>query len=572
MKILLMGNPNVGKSAIFSRLTGVDVMVSNYPGTTIELKKGKMKLDDRLVEVIDVPGTYTLEPTSKAEEVAVRMLEVGGVVVNIVDATNLERNLYLTLQLLERNIPVIVVLNFWDEIRHLGIQIDAKKLEAHLNVPVVPAVAVTAEGIKELVSRLPEARAHTNSYSEEARWSEIGKITREVQKVTLKKHTFLEKLEDLSVKPLTGIPITLSILALVFWLVRFVGENLIAYLFDPLFELYLPAVTGLSNVLGGSGIIHDVLVGTLIEGKIDFVQSMGLLTTGLYVPFAMVLPYVFAFYLALGVLEDSGYLPRLATLVDAVLHKLGMHGLAIIPMLLGFGCNVPGALSTRILETKRQRFIAATLMAIAIPCMAQTAMVFVLLGPYGIKGFGIYFVTLFIVWLALGFLLNKVLKGETPETFMEIPPYRIPYLGSLAKKLWMRIRSFLTEAIPFVLLGVLIVNVLYVLGIIDWISEAAAPVIVGVLGLPKEAVASLIVGFLRKDVAVGMLLPLGLDMGQLIVASVVLTMYFPCVATFVVLFKELGAMDLIKATAIMIVSALLAGGILNALSDLVSKA
>jgi len=560
-----MGNPNVGKSAIFSRLTGVDVMVSNYPGTTIELKKGKMKLDDQMVEVIDVPGTYSLEPTSKAEEVAVNMLKEGDLVINVVDATNMERNLNLTLQLLEQNIPVIAALNFWDETRHLGIQIDVKKLETHLDIPVVPAVAVTGEGIKELVSRLHEAKAHANIHDEDSRWSEIGKIIKGVQKVTLKKHTFLENLEDLSIKPLTGIPITLLILALVFWTVRFTGENLITYLFDPLFEFYLPMVTNLSNALGKSGVVHDILVGTLIEGKIDYIQSMGLLTTGLYVPLAMVLPYVFAFYLVLGILEDSGYLPRLATLIDAVLHKLGMHGLAIIPMLLGLGCNVPGALSTRILETRKQRFIAATLMAIAVPCMAQTAMVFILLGPYGIKGFGIYFVTLFIVWLTLGFLLNKMLKGETPETFMEIPPYRIPYFGSLAKKLWMRMRSFLSEAVPFVLLGVLIINILYVFGIIEWISEAAAPVIVGILGLPKEAVASLIVGFLRKDVAVGMLLPLGLDMGQLIVASVVLTMYFPCVATFVVLFKELGARDLIKATAIMIVSTLLVGGVLNAL-------
>ena len=565
MKILLMGNPNVGKSAIFSRLTGVDVMISNYPGTTIELKKGKMKLDDQMVEVIDVPGTYSLEPTSKAEEVAVNMLKEGDLVINVVDATNMERNLNLTLQLLEQNIPVIAVLNFWDETRHLGIQIDIKKLETHLDIPVVPAVAVTGEGIKELVSRLHESKAHTNIHDEDSRWSEIGKIIKGVQKVTLKKHTFLENLEDLSIKPLTGIPITLLILALVFWTVRFTGENLIAYLFDPLFEFYLPMVTDLSNALGKSGVVHDILVGTLIEGKIDYIQSMGLLTTGLYVPLAMVLPYVFAFYLVLGILEDSGYLPRLATLIDAVLHKLGMHGLAIIPMLLGLGCNVPGALSTRILETRKQRFIAATLMAIAVPCMAQTAMVFILLGPYGIKGFGIYFITLFIVWFTLGFLLNKMLKGETPETFMEIPPYRVPYFGSLAKKLWMRMRSFLSEAVPFVLLGVLIINILYVFGIIEWISEAAAPVIVGILGLPKEAVASLIVGFLRKDVAVGMLLPLGLDMGQLIVASVVLTMYFPCVATFVVLFKELGARDLIKATAIMVVSTLLVGGVLNAL-------
>ncbi len=565
MRILLIGNPNVGKSALFSRLTGVDVLISNYPGTTIELKKGKMKLGEETAEVIDVPGTYTLEPTSKAEEVAVDMLEKGDIVINVVDATNLERNLYLTLQLLERNIPVIVVLNFWDEIRHLGIQIDAEKLESHLDVPVVPAVAVTGVGVKELVSRFSEARAHTTRYSEEARWGEIGRIVSKVQKVTLKKHTFLENLEDLSVKPLTGIPMTLFILAFVFWTVRFVGEKLTAYLFDPLFERYLPLVNGLSEMLGRGGILHDILIGTLIEGKIDYIQSMGLLTTALYVPFAMVLPYVFAFYLVLGLMEDSGYLPRLATLVDAVLHRLGMHGLAIIPMLLGFGCNVPGALSTRILETRKQRFIAATLMAIAVPCMAQTAMVFALLGPYGIKGFGIYFLTLFIVWLTLGFLLNRGIKGETPETFMEIPPYRVPYPGSLAKKLWMRLRGFLGEAIPFVLLGVLFINILYVFGIIEWISEAASPLIVGLLGLPKEAVASLIVGFLRKDVAVGMLLPLGLDMGQLIVASVVLTMYFPCVATFVVLFKELGAKDLFKATAIMLVSTLLVGGVLNAM-------
>jgi len=565
MKILLMGNPNVGKSAIFSRLTGIDVMISNYPGTTIELKKGKMKLDGEMVEVIDVPGTYSLEPASKAEEVAVNMLQEGDLVINVVDATNLERNLNLTLALQERNIPVITVLNFWDEIRHLGLHIDLKKLETQLDIPVVPVVAVTGEGIKALVSRLHEAKAHQKRYSEEERWRTIGKIIKEVQQITLKKHTFLEMLEDLSVQPLTGIPIMFSVLIVLFWTVRIVGETLIAYLVDPLFELYLPFVTCLSRMLGGGGTIHDILIGTLIEGKIDYIQSMGLLTTGLYVPLAMVFPYVVAFYLVLGVLEDSGYLPRLATLVDAIFHKLGMHGLAIIPMLLGLGCNVPGALSTRILESRKQRFIAATLMAIAVPCMAQTAMVFALLGPFGIKGLGIFFMTLFVVWLTLGVLLNKGIKGENLETFMEIPPYRIPYLGSLAKKLWMRIRSFLTEAIPFVLLGVLIVNILYVLGIIEWIGEMTAPVIVGVLGLPKEAVGALIVGFLRKDVAVGMLLPLGLDMEQLIVASVVLTMYFPCVATFVVLFKELGARDLLKATVIMVVSTLLVGGFLNLL-------
>ena len=562
MKILLMGNPNVGKSALFSRLTGINVVISNYSGTTVEVKKGKTKIGKEVAEIIDVPGAYNLEPSSKAEEVATEMIKDGDLVINIVDATNLERNLYLTLQLLERNIPVIVALNFWDETKHKGIDINVKKLEKLLKVPVVPTVAITGEGIKELVSGLKQAKAHANKYSDEERWAKIGRIIKQVQKIRHKHHTFLERLEEISIKPLTGIPIALLVLALTFWIIRFVGENLIAHIFEPLFNLYLPTVTYLSNLLG-PGVIHDILVGTLIQGEIDYVQSMGLLTTGLFVPLAMVLPYVFAFYLALGLLEDSGYLPRLATLIDNIMHRLGMHGLAIIPMLLGLGCNVPGALSTRILETKRQRFIAATLMAIAVPCMAQLAMVFGLLGGYGIKGLGIFFITLFIVWLVLGFLLNKIMKGETPETFMEISPYRIPYLKGLAKKLWMRIRSFLASAIPFVLLGVLIVNILYVSGIVDIISKITAPVIVNILGLPKEAATSLVVGFLRKDVAIGMLLPLGLTMKQLIIASVVLTMYFPCVATFVVLFRELGIKDMIKSTIIMIVLALSVGGILN---------
>jgi len=490
------------------------------------------------------------------------MLKEGDRVINILDATNLERNLYLTLQLLEKNIPVIVALNFWDETRHKGINIDVKKLEELLKVPVVPTTALTGEGIKKLISRLKDTKPHSYRYSDKKRWTRIGEIVKQTQKIESKKHTPLEILEGLSIKPLTGIPIAILVLALTFWIVSFIGENLIAYVFEPLFDMYLPFVTELSNFLG-HGFLHDILIGKLINGGIDYVQSMGLLTTGLFVPIAMVLPYIFAFYMVLGFLEDSGYLPRIATLVDNLMHRLGMHGLSIIPMMLGLGCNVPGAISTRILETRRQRFIAITLMAIAVPCMAQTAMVFGLLGRYGIQGLGILFTTLFLVWLVLGFLLNRFMKGATPETFMEIPPYRIPYLKGLAKKLWMRIRSFMREAIPFVILGVFFVNILYASGVISMISKLTAPVIVGILGLPEEAVASLVVGFLRKDVAVGMLLPLSLTMKQLIIASAVLTMYFPCIATFVVMFRELGIKDMSKSVIIMIATVLLVGGALN---------
>ncbi|MGB3341677.1 MAG: ferrous iron transporter B [bacterium] len=568
-KILLVGNPNVGKSVIFSRLTGVSVIASNYPGTTVEFCKGCIGSGEHKIDVVDVPGNYSLDPTSPAEKVAVKVLDQGindkdSIVVNVVDATNLERNLNLTLQLLKKKIPIIIALNLWDEAKHIGISIDVAKLQEILGVTIVPTVAITGEGIKELVSRIGEAKQGTYEYENEERWHEIGNIIEKVQVIKHKHHTIGERLGDLTVHPWTGIPIALGIMYIVFQIIRFIGEGLIGYVFEPLFEnLWLPVMMVFSRVLGGQGIIHNILIGQLINGEIDFGQSFGLLTTGLFVPIAAVLPYIIAFYLVLSFLEDSGYLPRLAVLLDKLMHSVGLHGMAIVPMMLGLGCNVPGALGTRVLETKRERFIAATLMAIAIPCMAQIAMIFGLIGQYGARGLFPVFGTLFIVWFVFGILMNLIIKGESPEIFTEIPPYRLPHFSTLLKKLWMRIHWFLKEAIPFVLLGVFVVNLLYSLGIIKFLGKIAAPIITKLMGLPLEAVGALIIGFLRKDLAVGMLAPLGLSLKQLIIACVVLTMYFPCVATFAILLKELGIIDMIKAAVIMIVSTFIVGSILN---------
>ncbi|MDP7180408.1 MAG: ferrous iron transporter B [Candidatus Woesearchaeota archaeon] len=563
MKVLLIGNPNVGKSAIFSRLTGTNVIISNYSGTTVEFKKGNLQLKDKSYEIIDVPGTYSLSPTNKAEEVAVDMLKQGDLIINILDSTNLERNLNLTLQLMEKNVPMIIVLNMWDETKHTGIDINKDKLEQILKLPVIPTVAVTGEGIKKLVDSLPKAKKpESKTKTEKERWEQIGKTIKEVQTTTHRHHTFLETLSDASIKPLPGAILALIVISISFFLIRFIGESLISYIFDPLFNLYTPLITSLGNLLQNN-FLHDILIGNLIGGQVDYLQSMGLLTTGLYVPIAMVLPYVFAFYLILGFLEDFGYLPRLAVLVDNIMHKIGLHGFAIIPVMMGFGCNVPGALATRVLESRKEKFIAATMMAISVPCIAQTAMVFGLVGKHGLKGLAPVFLTLFIVGIVIGLILNKLTKGKSPELFMEISPYRIPYLNALLKKLWMRSKSFLRTAVPYMLVGVLIINLLYSLGIIAFVSNVTAPIVVNVLGLPKEAVASLIIGFLRKDVAVGALIPLALSLKQLIIASVVLTMYFPCVATFTVLIKELGIKDMIKSSIIMVVSTLIVGGLLN---------
>jgi len=564
-KILLMGNPNVGKSALFSRLTGVKAIVSNYPGTTINYTRGYMKLGGETAEVIDAPGTYTLEPTSEAEEIALKLLGSGDIVINVVNAINLERNLYLTLQLLERNIPVVVALNLWDDTKHRGVDIDLEKLRQLLGVPVIPTVAVTGQGVKELVENIPRATSLQRPPStRDERWATIGSIIEQVQRIRHRHHTWREHLADASVKPVSGGLIALAILAGSFFVVRFIGEGLINYVLDPLFSnLWSPVLSWLSNLMGGTGFPHDIVIGKLINGEVDLVQSFGLLSSGLFVPFGMVLPYIISFYFVLGILEDTGYLPRLAVLMDTILHRLGLHGYAIIPNLLGLGCNVPAILATRILESKRERFIAATLISIAVPCAALQAMIFGLVGARGIGYVAIVYGTLFVVWVMLGFILNRTVKGFSPELLIEIPPYRLPPWRMVLQKLWFRTYGFLVEAIPIILGAILVINVLYILGVFDAIANFTAPVVTGLLGLPKEAVTALVIGFLRKDVALGMLAPLALTSGQLVIGSVVLAMLFPCIATFVVMFRELGWVNMLKAVGVMIVAALVTGGILN---------
>ncbi len=560
-----MGNPNVGKSVLFSRLTGVKVVTSNYPGTTVDFSRGFMKLGDEQAELIDVPGTYTLEPTCEAEEVAVKMLEGGDIAIDVVDATNLERNLYLTLQLLERHIPVIVALNMWDDTKHRGINIDVAKLEQMLGVPVVPTVALTGQGIKELVERIPEASSPPEpARTPDERWAAVGKIAAEVQTRFHRHHTLLEHLGDASIRPFPGLLIAASIIFVSFVVIRFIGESLIGYVLDPLFDnLWAPLMTRLSSLLGSAGFLHDILVGKLIDGEIDFMQSFGVLTTGLYISFGAVLPYVLSFYLVLGFLEDLGYLPRLAVLLDNLMHRIGLHGYAIIPTMLGLGCNVPAIMATRILESKRERFIAATLISIGVPCASLQAMIFGLVGAQGMVYVAMVYGTLFVVWAVLGFILNLAVKGFSPELLIEIPPYRLPRLRPSASKLWMRISGYLKEAVPIVLAGIFVITILYALGVFDHIASFFAPVVSGLFGLPKEAVSAIAIGFLRKDMAVGMLGTLDLSAGQLVIGSVVLAMFFPCIASFVILARELGVRDMLKATAIMIVASLFVGGLLN---------
>lgn len=568
-KIYLIGNPNVGKSVVFSRLTGVQVISSNYPGTTVEIAKGYLLLGGERVEVVDLPGTYSLDPTSGAEEVAVSLLKEYPkeeiTVVNIIDSTNLERNLLLTLQLIEEGYPVVVCMNMCDDASHRGVHIDIAKLEELLKAPVISTCALTGVGIKLLTERIKEAvSSPKGKLTHQGRWLEIGRVIEQVQRLEHRHHTFREIMEDASVRPLTGLLMASGIIYAAFKFMRFIGEGIINHITDPVFmNIYQPMLEKLSSSWQEKGFWFHLLIGDLINGKIDFKQSLGVLTTAPYIEIGMVLPYVISFYFILSLLEDIGYLPRLAILLDNLLHRLGLHGYAIIPMLLGFGCNVPGILSTRVLESKRERFIAATIISIGVPCIPLQAMIFGLLGKFG--GFyvsGVYLV-LFSLIIILGLILNRTLTGYSPEFLLEISPYRFPPLLMLWKKLFLRVKGFLIEAMPVVLLGVLFINILLYFKLFDFVTGIFAPIVNGLFGLPKEAVVALATGFFRKDVAVGMLMPLGLNANQLFIAATLLAISFPCVATIVVLAKELGLKGVVKATSIMIFISLIVGTLLH---------
>jgi len=568
-KIYLIGNPNVGKSVVFSRLTGVQVISSNYPGTTVEIAKGYLRLQDKKIEVVDLPGTYSLDPTSRAEEVAVSLLkeypreEIA--VINIIDSTNLERNLLLTLQLIEEGFPVIICMNMCDDAGHRGVHINITQLEELLKAPVISTCALTGKGIKLLTERIKEAASSPRGkFTHQERWLEIGKIIEQVQRLEHRHHTFREIMEDASVRPVTGLLMASGIIYAAFKFVRFIGEGIINQITDPVFiNIYQPLLEKLSLHWQEKGFWFHLLIGDLINGKIDFKQSLGVLTTAPYIELGMVLPYVVSFYFILSLLEDVGYLPRLAVLLDNLLHRLGLHGYAVIPVLLGFGCNVPGILSTRVLESKRERFIASTIISIGVPCIPLQAMIFGLLGKFG--GFyvaGVYLV-LFSLVIILGIILNRTLTGYSPEFLLEIPPYRFPPLLMLWKKLYFRIKGFLLEAMPVVLLGVCFINILLYFKLFDFVTAIFAPVVQGLFGLPKEAVVALAIGFLRKDVAVGMLMPLGLTANQLFIGATLLAISFPCAASFVVLAKELGLKGVIKSTLIMIGISIIAGSTLH---------
>jgi ferrous iron transport protein B len=587
-------------------MTGIRTIASNYPGTTVGYTTGKMRYANDNYDVVDAPGTYSLEPLDEAARVAVDLIDDAVRIINVVDATHLERHLTLTMELLAQGKPMVVALNMSDEARHKGIEIDIAKLAERLGVPVIPTVARTGEGVKRLILAAlslnveeapkpkpdkthpghhphvlhhPEADHKGHKHiPEEKVWSKVGKIVDEVQVLHHHHHTFGQSLEDISVHPIWGGLVAIAVLAVSFILIRMIGEFLIGggigIVGEPWVELpfgteklfdwaWTPLMMKLSALLGQGSFLHNLLIGHLIDGGIDYFQSFGVLTSGLFIPLGAVLPYIVSFYFILSILEDTGYLPRLAVFLDNVMHRIGLHGYAIIPTLLGLGCNVPGIMGTRILETKRQRFITATLISIAVPCAALQAMIIGLVGDRGVWPVALIYGILAVVWIGIGLILRFTSKGFRPELLIEIPPYRVPSWKAIGSKLWMRTVGFLKEALPVVIGAVFVVNILYQINVFTHVARFTAPVVTWLWGLPEDAIVPLLIGILRKDVAIGMFAPLNLTIKQLVIGSVVLSMFFPCIATLVILFRELKWKDGLKSVAIMLAAVILVGAAIN---------
>ena len=570
-RILLTGNPNVGKSVVFSRLTGLDAISSNYPGTTVSYTRGSAVLGGEHFSVTDVPGAYSLSPANKAEAAARDLILEDGkeLLIHVVDSTNLERNLFFTLELMGLGTPLIILLNKSDIAKRKGINIDPSRLEEALKVKVLPFVATTGEGLRALndavrlfrAGGLPR-RGEPPPASADEKWRLIGSLAPQCQTITHKHPTFLERLEDFTSRPSTGIPFAAAALAAVFLAIRSVGEGLINYVLDPVFtRFYVPALVNASDLLSLNSFLKDLLLGSSVKPM----ESFGLLITGLYIPFVTVMPYLLAFYMVLGFLEDIGYLPRLAILLDNFMHKLGLHGYGTIPLMLGLGCKVPAILAVRVLESRRERLIATALTLLAAPCMPQSAMIMSILAPYPVRYTAAVFLILAATGAAAGLALNRILKGETPELFIEIPPYQAPSLPTLWFKTWLRLKDFLLEAVPMILLGVLAINLLEAAGFLSAISGLFKYPVTRFLGLPADTVSVMVLGFLRKDISIAMLLPFGLNPAQLVVASVFLTLYLPCLGTFMVTIKELGARDATAVFALNFSTAVLLATVLNLL-------
>lgn len=632
-KIVLVGNPNVGKSAIFGLLTGRYVTVSNYPGTTVEVTQGNISLDGKRLLLIDTPGVNSLVPMSEDEIVTRNILLSNSLtgVVQVGDAKNIKRTLLVTIQLSEMAIPMILDLNMIDEAMDIGITIDIGRLKEILGINVVGTIASQRKGIKELKEAilspqlprikitynpiieeyvekisnlLPEANISKRSLSlmilsedeslkewlksnlSEKKLSLIEKyrdecklrlkepvgyvinkrrieiaedIAEKVIKQSIReKKRFLDFIGNISMHPIYGIPILLLVLYCFYEFVGVFGAGiLVDFMEEIIFNKYInPAVTKVINLLIPIELIGDLFVG-----------EYGLITVALTYAIAIILPITATFFIAFAVLEDSGYLPRLAIMSNRIFNLIGLNGKAVLPMVLGLGCGTMAVMTARILETKRDRIITTFLLALAIPCSAQLGVILGMLSALSMKATIIWILSILVVLFLSGYLASKIVPGEKTDFFLEIPPIRLPNITNIAVKTLGRIEWYLKEAVPLFILGTLILFILHKLNLLILLQKFSSPVIVKILGLPEKTTEAFILGFLRRDYGAAGLFSMAqeglLTPVQSVVSLVTITLFVPCLANFFMIVKERGLKTALCIIGIVFPTALIFGGILN---------
>jgi ferrous iron transport protein B len=633
-KVLLVGNPNVGKSVIFGALTRRYVTVSNYPGTTVEVSRGAARALPGVPELLDTPGTNSLTPQSEDEQVTrdILLTEPEAVVLQVGDTKNLRRVLYLTVQLAELERRQLLVLNLQDEARDLGVRVEIAELEKHLRIPVVPATATRGAGLDAIPRRLAEAAvadarpsypaavehaavavgallpeatgkqrrgvalmllagdrtlaswaaatldpAQRRRVDEErtaleralgisaataiarARHRAVAELLRLVYRQDRAPHGSLrDRLGVLSMHPLWGVPVLAAVLFAAYEFVGVFGAGTLVDLVEH--GLFGHAINPLTTHLVDAAVPWQWV-------RNLFVGPYGIITMALTYSIAIVLPVVGTFFIFFGILEDSGYLPRLAVMINRVFRAMGLNGKAVLPMVLGLGCDTMATLTTRILPTKKERALVTLLLALGVPCSAQLGVILAMLGAMAPLGIFIWGGVVAGTLFGVGWAAAKLMPGRSSDFLLEVPPLRLPSLGNILVKTAARTEWYLKEAVPLFVLGTLILFTLDAVGALPALEHAARPLVAGVLGLPDKAADAFLVGFLRRDYGAAGLFALRkagmLDGVQSVVSLVVITLFVPCIANFFMMIKERGVAAATAMVLFIVPFAFLVGGVLN---------
>jgi len=606
--VVLVGQANVGKSVLFGLLTGEYAWVSNYPGTTVEIMRGRQRLSRR--EIIDTPGINSLAAESEDERVALEILasEESAVLVQVADARSLARALSLTLQLADLGRPMVLAVNFMDEAKAAGLRLDLDRLGSVLGIEAVPMVAIEGRGLGQLRRAIERARMPANgtapppaiaaeprlavaaaasggqpgcyaaacavaavcgpsswtahapgsaTWHRRRRWlaQQLPLIIRQTGD---RQWQWSEQIDEWLRYFPVGLAVMVVVGALVYAAVG-LGAGLVSnFLIERVFAQRL--TPWLAGALARTG----------VRALAEFMTGRyGLFSTGLSYALGLVLPVIATYFFLFATLEDSGYLPRLAVLWHRAAERVGLSGKAIVPLALGLGCGTMATVATRVLPTRRERILAALLIALGIPCSAQLGVLMGLVAGLSIWAPLVIAGVVLLQLLWVGKLGARLMPGASPDFVLELPPLRLPRFGNLLRKTALRVIWYLKEAVPLFLAGSTVLFLLDRLNLIDGVVALGRPVVTRWLGLPPEATLAFVMGFLRRDYGAAGLYALArsgqMDVTQIVVASVTLVLFIPCLANFLMLVKEFGTRAALRVAAVTIVVALLAGGLLHAL-------